>query len=180
MIRTTLIVVAIVLLVAVAAILAIAAMRPDTFRVQRSALINAPPERIFPLIADLRRWSAWSPWEKKDPAMQRTFGGAERGVGATYAWEGDKNVGTGRMEIIEATPPSRVAIKLDFVRPFEAHNTVTFTLTPQGDGTQVLWAMDGPVPFLFRIVHLFMNMDRMVGGDFEQGLAALKAEAEKP
>ncbi|MGE0725770.1 MAG: SRPBCC domain-containing protein, partial [Alphaproteobacteria bacterium] len=140
----------------------------------------APPVRIFPLIADFRRWPAWSPWEKKDPAMKRSFAGPDRGVGAAYAWDGDKNVGTGRMEIIEAAAPSRVALKLDFEKPFEAHNTVAFVLTPAAGGTTVTWTMDGPVPFLFRIVHLFMDMDRMVGGDFEAGLAALKAEAEKP
>ncbi|MGE0723143.1 MAG: SRPBCC family protein, partial [Alphaproteobacteria bacterium] len=114
MVRTVLIVGALGLVAVIATILVIAAMRPDHFRIQRAALIAAPPERIFPLIADFRRWPAWSPWEKKDPAMKRSFAGPDRGVGAAYAWDGDKNVGTGRMEIIEAAAPSRVALKLDF------------------------------------------------------------------
>ena len=164
--------------VAVAIVLILAAMKPDSFQVRRSIAINAPPERIEPLIADFRAWGAWSPWDKKDPAMKRSFSGAERGVGARYAWEGDKTVGKGSMEIVEAAP-TKVALKLDFLAPFEAHNEAVFALQPQGQMTNVVWTMTGPTPFLGKIIHVFMNMDRMVGGDFEAGLAAMKAVAER-
>jgi hypothetical protein len=170
--------------IAVAVVLILAAMKPDTFQVQRSIAINAPPERIYPLIADFKAWGAWSPWEKKDPNLKRSFSGTERGVGARYAWDGDKNVGRGSMEIVETSAPSRVALKLDFITPFEAHNDVVFSLQPQGQAaalsTNVVWTMTGPTPFLGKIVHVFMNMDRMVGADFEAGLVAMKAAAERP
>jgi uncharacterized protein YndB with AHSA1/START domain len=172
-------IVAAVLLVAIAAILVLAAMKPDTFRVERTASIKAPPEKIFPLISDFDNWGAWSPYEKKDPNMKRTRSGAANGKGAVYAWEGDKNVGKGRMEIAEASPPSKVSLKLDFERPFEAHNIVNFTMEPKGDATSVTWAMQGPVPYMAKIAHVIFNMDRMVGRDFEAGLANLKTLAEK-
>lgn len=168
---------ALVLLALVAGVLILAATRPDTFRVQRAATINAPPERVFALINDFSRWSAWSPWERKDPAMKRSFG-ATLGKGATYAWEGNHEVGQGSMEIAESVPPSRVAIRLDFVKPFEAHNLVEFTLEPRGDATAVNWSMQGHTPYFAKILHLFFDMDRMVGRDFEAGLARLKAAAE--
>lgn len=168
-------------IVAVAAIivLVLAAMKPDTFRVARTATINAPPEKIYPLIADFRRWTDWSPYENRDPAMKRTYGGTPGSVGQTYAWEGDKNVGRGSMTTIETVAPSKVALKLDFVAPFEAHKTVVFSIVPQGSGTAVTWDMQGPTPFMGKIMHVFMNIDKMCGDDFTQGLAKLKAEAEK-
>lgn len=172
-------IIGIVIVVLIAAILIFAATKPDTFRVRRAASIKAPPEKIFALINDFHRWDAWSPWEKKDPAMKRTFGAATSGQGAVYAWEGNKNVGQGRMEIAESVPPSRVTIKLDFVKPFEAHNLVEFTLEPKGDATNITWAMQGPLPYIAKVVHVFCNMDRMVGKDFETGLANLKTIAEK-
>lgn len=129
--------IAIVVVVLIAALLIFAATKPDTFRVQRAASIKAPPEKIFALINDFRRWVAWSPWEKKDPTMKRTFGATTSGKGAVYAWEGNKDVGQGRIEIAESVPPSKVAIKLDFVKPFEARNIVEFTLEPKGDATNV-------------------------------------------
>ncbi len=168
-----------VLVLGVAVILVYAATRPDSFRVERAASIKAPPEKIFPLIADLRQWSAWSPYEKKDPAMKRSHSGAASGKGAVYDWNGDKNVGQGRMEITDTAPPSKVTIKLDFVRPFEAHNTVEFTLRPQGDATGVTWAMRGPSPFISKLMGIFFDMDGMIGADFEAGLASLKAAAER-
>ena len=171
--------IAIVVVVLIAAILAFAATKPDTFRVQRSAAIKAPPEKIFPLLNDFQRWETWSPWEKKDPAMKRTFSVVTSGKGAEYSWEGNKEVGEGRMEIAESVSPSRVAIKLDFLKPFEAHNTVEFTLAPQGDTTTVTWAMQGDTPYLAKIVHVFLDMDKLVGRDFDTGLANLKAAAEK-
>jgi len=168
-----------IVVVAVAGILIYAATRPDTFRVQRSASIKAPSEKIFALINDLHAWGAWSPYEKKDPAMKRTFGGAPSGKGSVYEWDGDKNVGKGRMEIVEAAPPSKVVIKLDFIKPFEGHNTAEFTLEPKGDSTTVTWAMYGPSPLMMKVMGLFMNMDNMIGNDFAAGLANLKAVAEK-
>ena len=164
---------------AVAVVLVLASRKPDTFSVHRSATIKAPPEKIYPLIADFRNWGPWSPWEKKDPAMKRSFSGAESGKGATYAWEGNKDVGKGSMTLVDADPPKRVALNLDFEKPFEAHNRVTFALTPKGDTTEVVWSMDGPTPFIGKIMHVFIDMDRMVGSDFEAGLANLKAAAEK-
>jgi hypothetical protein len=171
--------IAIVLVVLIAAVLGVAAMRPDTFRVERGAAIKAPPEKLFPLINDLRTWRTWSPWEKKDPGMKRTYSATTSGKSATYGWEGNGDVGQGRMEITESVPSSKITIKLDFIKPFEGHNTVVFALQPQGDMTNVTWTMEGPVPFLGKIIHVFIDMDKMVGGDFETGLANLKAAAEK-
>ena len=175
MLKTIAIVVALLL----AAVLLFAATKPDTFRIQRAASIKAPPERVFALINDFNRWGAWSPWEKKDPAMKRSFGATTSGKGAVYAWEGNKDVGQGRMEIAESVPPSKVAIKLDFVKPFEAHNLVEFTLEPKGDATNVTWAMRGDTPYFAKIIHVFIDVDSMVGKDFESGLANLRAAAEK-
>ena len=169
----------IVVAVIIAVVLAFAATRPDAFRVERTVAINAPPEKIFAFINDFNAWTTWSPWEKKDPAMKRTFGAATSGKGATYAWEGNKEVGQGRMEIAESLPSSKVALKLDFLKPFEAHNQVEFTLQPKGDATSVTWNMQGPTPYFAKIFHVFMDMDKMVGKDFEAGLANLKAVAEK-
>jgi len=167
------------LLVAVAVVLVLAATKPDRFHVERTVSIKAPPERIFPLINDFRSWSGWSPYEKKDPAMKRAFSGAAAGKGAVYEWDGDRNVGSGRIEIADASPPSKVTIKLDMIKPFDAHNIVEFTLEPRGEATNVTWAMNGQVPYLAKIVHVIFNMDRMVGKDFETGLANLKTLAEK-
>ncbi len=172
-------IIVIVVLIVVAGILIHAATKPNDFRVQRSLAIKAPPEKIYALIADLKGWQAWSPYEKKDPAMKRTLSGAPSGKGAVYEWEGNKNVGAGRMEIIEANVPSKVVIKLDFLKPFEAHNTAEFTMVPSGDNTTVTWAMYGPSPYMMKVMGTFMNMDRMVGDDFAVGLANLKALAEK-
>ncbi len=169
----------IVVVVLIAGVLIFAATKPDTFRVQRAASIKAPPQKIFAFINDFRRWDAWSPWEKKDPAMKRTFGAVTSGKGAVYAWVGNKDVGQGSMEIAESVPPSKITLKLDFVKPFEAHNIVVFTLEPKGDVTNVTWAMQGDTPYFAKIIHVFINMDSMVGKDFETGLANLKAAAEK-
>jgi hypothetical protein len=170
--------IAIVVVVLIAGVLLFAATKPDTFRVQRAASIKAPPEKIAAVLGDFHAWQAWSPWEKMDPAMKRSYSGAEKGKGAAYAWEGNGKVGQGRMEITDAAP-SRVALNLDFIKPFEAHNRVVFTLTPKGDATEVNWAMQGPVPYMAKIVHVFMDMDSMVGKDFEAGLANLKTITEK-
>jgi uncharacterized protein YndB with AHSA1/START domain len=187
MIKTILAVVVVLLVIVVAAVLGVAATKPDAFRVERTASIKAPPEKIFALINDLHGWGAWSPYEKKDPAMKRTFSGAASGKGAIYEWDGNKNVGKGRMEITETSPPSRILIKLDFISPFEGHNTAEFTMNPKGDATSVTanvttnvtWAMDGPAPFVSKVMQVFINLDSMIGKDFEEGLANLKNLAEK-
>jgi uncharacterized protein YndB with AHSA1/START domain len=172
-------VVAIVVIVVVAGILIYAATKPGSFTVQRTATVKAPPDRIFALINDLHGWGAWSPYEKKDPAMRRTFSGAPQGKGAVYEWDGNKNVGSGRMEIVDATAPTKIVIKLDFLKPFEGHNTAEFTMEPRGENTTVTWAMYGPSPYVAKLMGTFFNMDRMIGTDFEAGLANLKAVAEK-
>jgi uncharacterized protein YndB with AHSA1/START domain len=167
-----------VLVVLVAAVLVVAATKPDEFRVARTATIKAPPEKIFAFIDDFRKWDAWSPYEKLDPAMTRSYGATTKGKGAVYAWDGNNKVGAGRMEIIEASPSSKIAIKLDFARPFEGHNVAEFTLDPKGDATAVTWAMDGPLAYVAKVMSIFFDMDRMIGKEFETGLANLKALAE--
>jgi uncharacterized protein YndB with AHSA1/START domain len=170
---------ALVIVALVAGVLIFATTKPDTFSVQRSATIKAPPEKIFAVLNDFHRWTEWSPWEKLDPAMKRTLGGAPAGKGATYAWEGNSKAGAGRMEIVESAPASRVGIQLDFIKPFEGHNLTDFMLTPQGDATQVNWSMTGPTPFVSKLMQVFVDMDKMIGKDFEEGLANLKALTEK-
>ena len=171
--------IALVVVAAIAGVLIYAATLPDTFRIERSATIGAPPEKVYAYLNDFHRWTAWSPWEKKDPAMQRTHSGAPAGKGAVYAWDGNSEVGQGRMEIVESTEPARVQIQLDFLKPFEAHNTAEFALAPAAGGTQVTWAMHGPAPYLSKLMQVFVSMDRMVGPDFEAGLANLKRVAEQ-
>ena len=168
-----------VVVVLIGALLAYAATRPDTFRVERATVIKAPPAKVFALIDDFRQWAGWSPWEKLDPAMKRTHSGAASGKGAVYAWEGNGDVGAGRMEILETTAPSRVLIRLDFMKPFEATNTAEYTIQPEGEATRVTWAMYGPAPFVSKLMQVFVSMDAMIGKDFEQGLANLKALAER-
>ena len=170
---------AVVLALAIAIVLILAATKPDTLSVQRSALVKATPEKIFPLMSDFHQWGSWSPYEHKDPAMKRAFSGAANGKGAVYAWDGNKNIGSGRMEILDASAPSKIVIKLDFFTPFEGHNTAEFTMLPQGDATKLTWLMHGPAPFIGKIMHVFINMDRMIGKDFEIGLANLKTLTEK-
>ena len=172
-------IVAVVLAIAVAVVLILAAAKPVTFSVRRSATIKAPPEKVFVAISDFHQWTSWSPWEHRDPAMKRTYSGADSGRGAVYAWDGNKNVGSGRMEILDVSVPSKVVIKLDFLKPFEAHNTAEFTMLPQGDVTNLTWLMHGPAPLMSRVMQVFMNMDKMIGKDFEAGLANLKMLSEK-
>lgn len=171
--------IAIIIAILIAAILIYAATRPDTFRIERSTSIKAPPEKIFPIINDFHQWEAWSPWEKIDPEIKRTYSGTTNGKGAVYEWRGNKDIGQGRMEIIESSPPSRIVLKLDFITPFEAHNSVDFTLVTQGDTTVVTQAMYGPSPYISKLMGLFFSMEKMVGQKYEEGLANLKAFAEK-
>ena len=167
------------LAVLIAAILLYATTRPNTFRVSRSITVNAPPERIFPLIDEWNQWFGWSPYEKVDPAMKRRFSGPAAGKGAVYEFEGNSQVGAGRLEILESMPPSRIAIQLDMRKPIEGHNLVEFTLQPEGGTTRVTWTMTGNSVYLSKLIGIFLNMDRMIGKDFEDGLDNLKAVAER-
>jgi uncharacterized protein YndB with AHSA1/START domain len=160
----------------IAALIVRAARQPDTFRIQRTATINASPDRIFPLLNDFRNWKSWSPWEKLDPTMKRTHSGPSSGRGAIYEWAGNRKAGRGRMEITESVPHIKMTIKLDFYKPFEAHNTTQFTLTPSGDATNISWSMFGSSPFMMRL--MVFDLDRMVGRDYEKGLASLKTVVE--
>jgi hypothetical protein len=167
----------------VGGVLIAAAMRPDSFRVQRSTEIKAAPEKIFPLINDLRRFNTWNPFEKKDPNLKRSYTGPENGKGAAYAFEGNGDVGKGSLEILDSAPASKVTMALHMREPFQVDNKVEFILQAasgtEGDATEVTWAMQGAVPYFAKIIHLFIDMDRMVGTEFEAGLASLKALAEK-
>ena len=164
-------------LLIIGGILALAATRPDHFRVQRSATIQAPPERIQPLIADLRKFNRWNPYDKKDPNIVGAYSGPASGAGAAYAFTGNKEVGKGAIRITSATPE---VVRMDLVmfEPFEADNRVEFRLEPAGEATKVTWALEGKAPLLAKVVHLFLDMDAMVGKDFESGLAGLKKLAE--
>jgi hypothetical protein len=164
--------------VVVAGIVGFAMRRPDSFYVERSTTIGASPETLFAIIDDFHRWPDWSPWEKIDPQMNRTHSGPARGKGAIYEWAGNKKVGAGRMEIIESEAPSRVRIKLDFLEPFEAHNIADLELEREGAGTRVTWALHGPCNFITKVMGVFVSMDKMVGKDFETGLANMKRIAE--
>jgi len=157
-----------------------AATRPDTFAVERSTTIAAPAEKLFPLINDMRAFNTWNPYARKDPAMKAEYSGPAAGPGAVFDFQGNKAVGKGRISVTGATEPSLVTMQLDMWEPFEGHNTVNFTLAPDGPGTRVTWAMHGPSAFITKLMDIFISMDNMIGKDFEAGLAHLKALAEKP
>lgn len=166
-----------VLAALVAAILLYAAGRPDNFRIERSLVMHATPERIYPLISDLHQWQHWSPWEKLDPKLQRSYEGS--GQGASYAWSGNDKVGSGSMTITALQPGQRIVLALHFIQPFEASNQAEFTLTPEAGGTRVSWAMTGPNPYLAKVMQIFFDMDAMVGKDFESGLDNLRRITEQ-
>jgi hypothetical protein len=150
--------------------IAVVAMQPADFKIVRTATIAAPGAVVFAQVNDFRKWEGWSPWAKLDPAMKQTFEGAESGAGAVYSWEGNNDVGAGRMTLTESRPSELVRIKLEFLKPFAAVNTTEFSFAPQGsDSTTVTWSMDGKNNFMSKAFCLFMNMDKMVGGDFEKG-----------
>jgi uncharacterized protein YndB with AHSA1/START domain len=151
---------------------------PDTFTIQRSRVIDAPAERLYALIEDFHAWASWSPWEKLDPQMKKTFSGPDKGVGAGYAWEGNKKAGLGSMRIVEAQPPARLGVDLHFIKPFPAKNRIDFVLTPVAGGVEVTWTMTGESTLMLKVMGLFMSMDKMVGKDFEEGLANLQRVAE--
>jgi hypothetical protein len=152
--------------------------RPATFHIERSITMAAPPENAFAQVNDFHAWPAWSPWEKLDPAMKKTFDGPATGVGAQYAWSGNDQVGEGRMTVEKSKTPSEIGIKLEFLKPFAATNQTTFTFAPAAGGSKVTWAMDGENSFMAKAASLFMDMDKLIGGDFEKGLAAMKTAAE--
>jgi len=174
-------IIAAVLAIAILIVLVLASTKPDTFSVERSIAVKVPAVEIFPLISNFHQWASWSPWENKDPAMKRSYSGSDSGKGAVYAWDGNKNVGSGRMEILDASSPSKITIKLDFLKPFEAHNTAEFTFVPERDAgaTNVIWVMRGPSSFMSKVMQVFMDFDKMIGRDFETGLANLKTLTEK-
>ncbi|HEX7631619.1 MAG TPA: SRPBCC family protein [Lacunisphaera sp.] len=167
------------ILVAIVALILIAgAFQPAQYRVTRSTTIAAPAAAIFPEINDFHRWSDWSPWEKLDPNMKRTFAGPTAGVGTSYAWEGNSAVGSGRMTIAESKPAELIRIDLEFIKPMPGLAPTEFTFKPEGGGTTVTWTMTGEKNYISKVFCMFMNMDKMVGGDFEKGLAQLKQVAE--
>jgi hypothetical protein len=164
----------------IVALVAVVAFQPAEFRITRAARIAAAPEVVFPLFNDFRKWNDWSPWAKVDPNAKYTFEGPDAGVGAKFAWAGNNEVGEGVMTITESKPSERVAMKLEFFKPFAATSTTEFTLQPDGGGTAVTWSMSGRNNFIAKAVGMFMDCDKMVGGDFEKGLANLKAVVETP
>ena len=161
-------------------LLAFAATRPNTFRVERSEAIKAPPAKVFGLLNDFHAFPSWSPWQHLDPKMTTTHSGAANGPGAVYVWKGNSDVGEGRMEILKTVPGQQVTVQLDFIEPFAARNTSEYTLAVQGDTTTVTWAMFGPNAYINKLMGVFISMDSMIGKDFELGLRQLKAAAEKP
>ena len=169
--------IALVVVLAVLALLGYAATRPDSFRIERSVRIQAPPERVFALVANLEQFNRWNPWQKKDPAIRGQYGAHVSGPGASYAWQ-SLEVGSGSMTILESVAPARLAMRLDFIKPFEAHSMAEFSITPDGDASRVTWVMYGPSNFVSKLMQVAFSMDKMVGPDFERGLAQLKTRAE--
>ena len=164
--------------VIVAGLAVVVARRPSEYRVARSTTIAAPAPAVFAQVNDFHKWDAWNPWARLDPAMKQTYEGAPAGTGAIYTWAGNKEVGEGRMTLTESRPSELIRIRLEFVKPFRATNIAVFTFEPRGDQTAVTWTMTGQKNFLTKAIHLFMNMDKMVGGSFENGLAQMKALVE--
>jgi len=169
----------IVIGLAVVVFLVVAALQPADFKITRSAVIAAPPAAVFEQVNDYHKWQAWSPWAKMDPAMKQTYEGPASGTGASYSWAGNSKVGEGRMTITDSQPAKLVAMRLEFLKPFAATNTADFTFVPEGNGTKVTWAMTGKNNFMAKACGLIMNMDKLVGADFEKGLSNLKEIAEK-
>lgn len=171
-------VIGLVVVLVIVVILGLALTKPNTFRVERSVTINASPEKVATLINDFHQWDRWSPWAKLDPGMKTIYSGSQMGPGAVYEWEGNSKVGKGRMEIL-STDPAKTTVKLDFLKPFESHNMTDFVLVPQGDATRVDWIMTGPMNMMSKVMAVFSGMDKMIGPDFDRGLANMKAAAEQ-
>jgi hypothetical protein len=168
----------IALVVIVVGLVVVITLQPARYRVSRSTTIAAPAPVVFAQVNDFHRWSAWSPWEKIDPAMKRTYEGPPAGVGASYAWVGSREVGEGRMTIVESRPSDLIQVKLEFVKPFAGTSVAEFSFKPDGERTLVTWSMTGDKNFIAKAIHLVMNMDRMIGDQFDKGLAAMKTVAE--
>ncbi|MET0279484.1 MAG: SRPBCC family protein [Pseudorhodoplanes sp.] len=179
MLRAFFIVVAVLILAVIGVVVYALATQPDTFRVERAININAPTDKIYGIVTDLRRGAEWSPYEKKDLSMKKAFSGPATGPGSQLAWDGNSDVGAGTLTIADATAPSKVVLKLDMTRPMEGHHTIEYDLTPVGGGTRMNWSMHGLMNPVGKVMCLFMNMDKMVGKDFEDGLKSLKALAER-
>jgi uncharacterized protein YndB with AHSA1/START domain len=176
--------IAALLAIGVVGVLAYAATVPDTFQVRRSISIKAPPEKIFPLINELKTMNEWNPFAKQDPTIRLTYRGPASGKGAANDWDSDGKAGKGRLEITDSTPTSQVTMRLDMEKPMEGHNTIVFALQPQAQGanqtTNVTWSMTGALHYIAKVICTFVSMDRMIGGEFDKGLGDLKAMAEKP
>ena len=155
-------------------------MAADTYTVRRTETIDAPPKRVYDQIADFRRWTSWSPWEDIDPQLRRSYSGAPAGTGAVYTWSGNRKAGQGRMEIVEATEPSKVRIDLTFEKPWKARNDTEFTIEPDGAGSRVTWTMTGRKTLMTKVMGIVMSMDKLLGRDFEKGLRRLKETTEQP
>lgn len=179
MVSKVVVIAAVVVLAGVATILIGAAMKPDTFRIERTIVIQAPPEKIFPLINDFRNWSEWAPQDREDPSIMRTYSGPPSGVGAVSEWTSGGKAGSGKMSIRESMPPSKVEIAVDFVKPFAAHNVNVFVLEPEGAVTKVTWSMQGTNFYFMKVMSTFSSLDRLLGGHFERGLRDLKTAAER-
>lgn len=164
--------------IAVAALLLYAATRPSTFRIERTVMIDAAPAAIYPYMSDFHKGRLWVPYETKDPHMKRTFSGPDHGKGSVYLFEGNKNVGKGRLEIVEAMEPTRVVLTLDMFEPMQCHNQVEYTIRPMDNGSRVSWAINGTCSFMGKLMGIFINVDKMMGDDFATGLASLKALVE--
>ena len=175
MVKKILLVVAVV----VVAFAVFVATRPAAYRVSRSTTIAAPPTVVYAQVADFHRWDAWSPWAKLDPSMKTTFSGPVAAPGSSYAWAGNDKVGEGRMTIVDARPAQRVLIKLEFLKPFEATSSTEFSFAPSGGATQTTWTMDGRNNFAGKLFSVFTDMDKMIGNDFDRGLAQLRIVAER-
>jgi hypothetical protein len=174
MMKKTLVVIGVL----IAGFLVFVATRPESYRVERSETIAAPADVVFAQLSDFRAWSAWSPWEKRDPAMKRSYDGPASGVGASYSWDGNKSVGKGKMTVTAVTAPSSLSVELQFIEPFASVAATTFTVKPAGDKVTATWAMEGKNSFMGKAFGVFMNMDKMIGGDFEKGLGSLKTVSE--
>jgi len=178
MLKKILLGIVVMIVVLIAVFLVMVMMQPSHYQVERSATINAPAPTVFALVNDFHKWDSWSPWAKLDPAMKQTFEGAPAGTGAIYSWSGNSQVGEGKMTITDSRPSDLIKIKLEFIKPFAATNATDFTFTPSGNSTNVKWTMSGENNFIGKAFSLFMNMDKMIGGDFEKGLAQMKQTAE--
>ena len=168
----------IVVAVIVVVFVIVVVLQPSEYRVARTATMSAPPTAVFAQVNDFHKWAAWNPWGKIDPAMKQNYEGAPAGVGAIYKWAGNNEVGEGRMAITESRPSDLIRVQMEFFKPYAGNGTAEFTFKPEGNQTAVTWSMTGQNNFMAKAIHLFMNMDKMIGGQFEKGLADMKSIVE--